>query len=98
MNSHFGWKEVKGRGCPIAGTIPRDVDRFLELPPLSAAYGISSGVQGRNSHSCRYFARRFDRVMNLASIPVRFLIDRNAAAFVPRREIACRRCTIKAVE
>lgn len=55
MNSHFGWKEVKGRGCPIAATISRDVDRFLELAPLSTAYGISSGVQGRNSHSLPAF-------------------------------------------
>lgn len=40
----FWMERGQGSRCPIAGTISRDVDRFLELPPLSTAYGIPSGV------------------------------------------------------
>ena len=97
---HFDGKEVKGRGVRLPTTISRIVDRFLKLPPLSAAryFGVYKAGIAAHSWRSRYFAGRFDRVMNLASIPVRFPLTVTRPAFVPRREIACKRVTIEPVE
>lgn len=99
IQDEFSFRMERGQGSRVSDCRD-DLQRRRSFPGITAAFsGVFRAVYKAGiRRACRYFARRFDRVMNLASIPVRFLIDRNAAAFVPRREIACRRCTIKAVE
>lgn len=58
IQDEFSFRMERGQGSRVSDCshdFQRIVDRFLELAPLSTAYGISSGVQGRNSHSLPAF-------------------------------------------